>query len=164
MDASNCVHRGASSTVPSQISSNSWGMGSYSSDVCDVVSFFERWDCIEMQDDAGDGSVGFEYELAKIVGNKTDFHALLHIRTALHKRVPDARAVGQNVHDFVEPDGVRDAPGFAWKHFENAHGVECPVDEECDIICFDDARIASFDDDRRLAPSSRRVVEVASGA
>src|SRR5215471_8316720 len=130
-------------------------MGGYSTDVCDVVSFFERWDCIDMQDDTGDGSVGFQYELTVIVGNKADFHALLHVGTALHKRIPDARAVGHDVHDLVEPDGILDLPSVPWKHFESTHGIERSVDQECDLICFDDSRIASFDHDRRFAPSSR---------
>jgi hypothetical protein len=43
-------------------------------------------------------------------------------------------------------------------------GAECPVDEEGDVIRFDNASIASFDDDGGFAASSRGVVEVTSGA
>ena len=79
-------------------------------DVCNVVAFLERWDRVDVQDDTGDGSAGFEYELAEIVGDKADFHALLNIGTALHKRIPNARAVGQDIHDSVEPDRILDGP------------------------------------------------------
>src|SRR5215469_11314048 len=117
-----------------------------------------------MQEDARDRSAGFEYDLAEIVGDKTDFHPLLNIGTTLHKRVPNARAVGQDIHDSVEPHGILDGPRSSWKHFESAHGAECPVHEEGDIIRVDDAGIASFNDDGRFAASSRGIVEVASGA
>src|SRR5215471_4906315 len=85
-------------------------VGSNRSDVCNIVTFFEGWDCIDVQDDTGDGSAGFEYKFAEIVGYIADFHALLNIGTALHKRVPNARAVGQDIHDSVEPDGILDGP------------------------------------------------------
>src|SRR5271169_881616 len=108
--------------------------GGNGGDVCNVVAFLERWDRVDVQDDTGDGSAGFEYELAEIVGDKADFHALLNIGTALHKRVPNARAVGQDIHDSVEPDRILDGPRVPWKHFESAHGVECALDEEVDVI------------------------------
>ena len=79
-------------------------------DVCNVVAFFEGWDCVDVQDDTGDGSAGFEYDFAEIIGDKADFHALMNIGTTLHKRVPNARAVGQDIHDSVEPDGILDGP------------------------------------------------------
>ncbi len=63
-------------------------VGGNGGDVCNVVAFLERWDRVDVQDDTGDGSAGFEYELAEIVGDKADFHAFLNIGTALHKRVP----------------------------------------------------------------------------
>ena len=85
-------------------------VGGNGGDVCNVVTFLEGWDCVDVQDDAGDGSAGFEYEFAEIVGDEADFHALLNIGTALHKRVPNARAVGQDIHDSVEPDGILDGP------------------------------------------------------
>jgi len=85
-------------------------VGGNGSDVCNVVAFFEGWDRVDVQDDTGDGSAGFEYELAEIVGDKADFHALLNIGTTLHKRVPNARAVGQDIHDPVEPDRILDGP------------------------------------------------------
>jgi hypothetical protein len=34
----------------------------------------------------------------------------LNIGTALHKRVPNARALGQDIHDSVELDGILDEP------------------------------------------------------
>ena len=83
------------------------GNGGY---VCNVVAFFEGWDRVDVQDDTGDGSAGFEYEFAEIVGDRADFHSRLNIGTTLHKRVPDARAVGQDIHHFVEPDGILDRP------------------------------------------------------
>ena len=78
--------------------------------VCNVVPLFEGWDRVDVQDDTGDGSAGFEYEFAEVVSDKADFHALLNIGTTLHKRVPNARAVGQDIHDSVEPDGILDRP------------------------------------------------------
>ena len=132
--------------------------------VCNVVPLFEGWDRVDVQDDTGDGSAGFEYDFAEIVGYKADFHALLNIGTALHERVPNAGAVGQDIHDSVEPDGVLDRPRVSGKHFESAHGAHCSVDEEGDVIRFDDAGIASFDDDGGFAASSGGVVEIASGA
>src|ERR1700752_3473519 len=86
------------------------GVGGNGADVCDVVAFFEGRDYVDVQDDPGDGSSGFEYDFAEIVRDKADFHALLDIGTTLHKRVPNARAVGQDIHDSVEPDGIFDGP------------------------------------------------------
>jgi hypothetical protein len=86
------------------------GVGGNGGDVCNVVSFFEGWDRVDVQDDTGDGSAGFEYEFAEIIGDEADFHALLNIGTTLHKGVPNARAVGQDIHDSVEPDGILDGP------------------------------------------------------
>ena len=86
------------------------GVGGNGGDVCNIVAFFEGWDRVDVQDDTGDGSASFEYELAEIVGDEADFHALLNIGTTLHKRVPNARAVGQDIHYPVEPDGILDEP------------------------------------------------------
>ena len=133
---------------------NLGGVGRNGTDVCNVVAFFEGWDRVDVQDDTGDGSASFEYELAEIVGDEADFHALLNIGTTLHKRVPNARAVGQDIHDSVEPDGILDGPRDAWKHFESAHCADRSVDEEGNVIRFDDPGITSFDDDGRFAASS----------
>ena len=138
-------------------------MGGNGADVRNVVAFFEGWDCVDVQDDTGDGSAGFEYDFAEVVGDKADLHAFLNIGTTLHKRVPNARAVGQDIHDSVEPDGILDRPGVSCNHFESAHSADCSVHEEADVIRFDDAGIASLDDDGRFAASSRGVVEIASG-
>src|SRR5262245_5355730 len=89
------------------------GVGGNGGDVGNVVAFFEGWCRVDVQDDTGDGSAGFEYEFSEIVGDKADFHALLNIGTALHKRVPNARAVGQDIHDSVEPDRILDGPGVS---------------------------------------------------
>src|SRR5215469_3876601 len=139
-------------------------VGGNDGDVCNIVTFFEGWDRIDVQDDTGDGSAGFEYKFAEVVSDKADFHALLNIGTTLRKRVPNARAAGQDIHDSVEPDGIFDGPRVSRKHFESAHGAECPVDEEGDVIPFDGTGIASFDDDRGFAASGGSVVQVASGA
>src|SRR5262249_49668943 len=139
------------------------GVGGNGADICNVVAFFEGWNRVDVEDDTGDGSAGFEYEFAEIVGDKADFHALLNIGTTLHKRVPNARAVGQDIHNSVEPDGILDGPSVAGKHLESTHSAEYPVDEKGHVIRFDGAGIASFNDDGRFAASSRRVVEVASG-
>ena len=85
-------------------------VGGNGGDVCNVIAFLERWDRVDVQDDTGDRSAGFEYDLAEIVGDKADFHALLNIATALHKRVPNAGAIGQDIHDSVEPDRILDRP------------------------------------------------------
>src|SRR5262252_6720319 len=114
-------------------------MCSNGADVCNVVAFLEGWDRVDVQDDTGDRSAGFEYDFAEIVGNKADLHALLNIGTALDKRVPDAWAVGQDIHDSVEPHGILDGPRISGKHLESAHRAECPIDEEGDVIRFDDA-------------------------
>ena len=132
------------------------GMGGNGADVCNVVASFEGWDRVDVQDDAGDGSAGFECKFAKIVGDKADFHALLNIGTALHKWVPNARAVGQDIHDSVEPYGILDGARITRKHLESTHGAECPVDAKGDVIRFDGAGIAGFNDDGRFAASSKR--------
>src|SRR5579862_3952497 len=89
---------------------DSRSVGGNGGDVRNVVAFFEGWDRVDVQDDTGDGSAGFEYEFAEIVGDKADFHAHLNIGTTLHKWVPNARAVRQHIHDSVEPDGILDWP------------------------------------------------------
>src|SRR5580693_5854097 len=142
---------------------DSGGVGGNGTDICNVVASLEGWDRVDVQDDTGDGSAGFEYKFAKIVGDESDFHALLNIGTTLHKRIPNARAVGQDIHDSVEPDGILDGPRVSCKHFKSSHGAECPVEQEGDVVLFDDAGVASFDNDGRFAASSRSVVQVASG-
>jgi hypothetical protein len=42
-------------------------VGGNGADVCNVVAFFEGWDRIDVQDDTGDGSAGFEYKFAEVV-------------------------------------------------------------------------------------------------
>jgi hypothetical protein len=86
------------------------GLDRNGADVCNVVAFLEGWDRVDVQDDTGDGSAGFEYDFTEIVGDKPDFHSLLNIVTTLHKRVPNARTLGQDIHDSVEPDGILDEP------------------------------------------------------
>ena len=124
---------------PAKIRLDLRSVGGNDADVCNVVAFFEGWDRVDVQDDTGDGRAGFEYEFAEIIGDKADLHALLNIGTTLHKRVPNAWAVGQDIHDSVEPDGILDGPRVSWKHFESAHGAECPVDQEGDVIRRDGA-------------------------
>ena len=68
-------------------------MGGNGADVRNVVAFFEGWDRVDVQDDTGDRSAGFEYNFAEVVGNIADFHALLNIGPTLHNGVPNARAV-----------------------------------------------------------------------
>src|SRR5215475_13945558 len=93
-----------------QIRSDLGSVGGNGGDVCNVVAFFEGWDRVDVQDDTGDGSAGFEYQLAEVVGDKTDFHSLLNIGTTLHQRIPNTGAVGQDIHDSVEPDGILNGP------------------------------------------------------
>ena len=70
-------------------------MGGNGGDVCNVVAFFKGWDRVDVQDDTGNGRADLEYQFAKIVGDKADFHADLNIGTTLHKWVPNARVVGE---------------------------------------------------------------------
>ena len=86
------------------------GVGSNDADVCNVVALFEGWNRVDVQHNAGDRSADFEDEFAEIVGNKADFHALLNVGATLHQRVPNARAVGQDIHDSVEPHRILDGP------------------------------------------------------
>src|SRR5215469_9070694 len=139
------------------------GVGGNHTDVSNVIAFFEGWDRVDVQDDTGDRSPGFEDNFAEVVGDKADFHALLNVGAAPHKRVPNAGAIRQDIDDSVEPDGILDGPRLSWEHFESAHGAECPVDEEGDVIRLDGPGIASFDDHGRFAASSGGVVKVASG-
>jgi hypothetical protein len=157
-----CVHKRGNRPFLSKIRLLG-GLDGNGADVCNVVAFFEGWYRVDVQDDTGDGSASFEYDFAEIVGDKADFHALLNIGTTLHKRVPNARAIGQDIHDSVKPDGILDGPSVSGKHLESTHSAECPVDEKGHVIRFDGAGIASFNDDGRFAASSRGVVEVASG-
>src|SRR5215475_2506195 len=76
-----------------QIRSDLGSVGGNGADVRNVVAFFEGWDRVDVQDDTGDRSAGFEYNFAEVVGNIADFHALLNIGPTLHNGVPNARAV-----------------------------------------------------------------------
>src|SRR5437899_9415077 len=104
------VHTGGSRRFLAKIRLDLGSVGGNGGYVCNVVAFFEGWDRVDVQDDTGDGSARFQYESAEVVGDKADFHALLNIATTLHKRVPNARAVGQDIHDSVEPDRILDVP------------------------------------------------------
>lgn len=51
---------------------------------------------------------GLQNGFAEIVRDVAEFHAFLNIVTPLDERVPDARAAGDDIHDFLEPDGILD--------------------------------------------------------
>src|SRR5467141_495865 len=52
---------------------------------------------------------------------------------------------------------------IAGEHLQGAHGAESAVDEESEVVCFDSAGVASFDDDGRFAADGGGVIEVAGG-
>jgi hypothetical protein len=117
-----------------------------------------------VQDDTGDGSAGFEYNFAEVVSDKADFHALLHIATTLHKRVPNARTVGQDIHDSIKPDWILDGRGSPESILRARMVLNVPLTRRATSSASTVPATASFDHDRRFAASSGGVVEVASGA
>jgi len=116
-----------------------------------------------VEEDAGDGGAGLGDDFAEEVSDIAEFHAGGDVSAAFDERVPDAGAVGKDVFEFIEPDGVFDRVRLAGEHFEGAHGTEGAVDEEGEVVGVDCASVAGFDDDGGLAADGGGVIKVAGG-
>src|SRR5215467_8643466 len=76
---------------------NLWGVRGHNAQIGDVVSFFERWDSVDVQHDAGDWGARLRDDLAKVVGNGSKLHACGDVGAALDEWVPNTRAIGNHV-------------------------------------------------------------------
>src|SRR5215831_2949466 len=103
---------------------NLWGVRGDNVQIGDVVSFFERWDSVDVQHDAGDRGARLRDDLAEVVSDGSELHARGHIGAALDQRVPNPRAISDHVGEFFDPHRIFDQMRFAWKHFESTHGAE----------------------------------------
>src|ERR1700694_5128549 len=52
---------------------------------------------------------------------------------------------------------------IAGEHLQSAHGAESAVDEESEVVGFDSAGVAGFDNDGRFAADGGGVIKVACG-
>src|SRR6267142_1091362 len=145
---------------------NSRRAGSVSGDyaeVGNVVSLLERGNGVDMKNDAGDRSARLGDEFAKVIGDGAKLHSGGNVGSALDQGIPDSRAAGEHVSEFFNPDGIFDRMRIAREDFEGAHRAEGAADEEGEVVGFDGAGVAGFDDDRGFAADRGGVIEVASG-
>ena len=92
------------------------GVGGGDADIGDVVAFFEGGDGVDVEDDAGDGGAGLSDGFAEVVGDGAEFHAGGDVGAALDERIPDSGAVGEDVFEFFDPDGILDGVRVAGEH------------------------------------------------
>ncbi len=116
-----------------------------------------------MEDDGGDWSAGRGDNFTDIVGDDAQLHSGRDVSAAFDEGIPDARAIGEDVHQFFNPNGIFDGTRVAREHLQGAHGAEGAVDEEGDVVGVDGASVAGFDDDGRFSMDRGGVVEVAGG-
>ena len=146
---------------PTEATKDLWGVGGDYAEVGDVVALFEGGDGVDVEDDGGDGSARLGDEFAGVVGDGAELHAGGDVCAALNEGIPDAGAVGEDIDEFFNPDGILDGMRIAGEHFQGAHGADSAVDEESEVVGFDGARVTGFDDDGRLAADGGGVIEVA---
>src|ERR1700674_494942 len=132
-------------------------------EVGNVVSLLERGNGVDVENDAGDRSARLGDEFAEGIGDGAKLHSGGNVGSALDEGIPDSRAVGEDVGEFFNPHGIFDWMRIAREDFEGAHGAEGAVDEEGEVVGFDGAGMAGFDDDGGFATDGGSVIEVASG-
>src|SRR6267142_4491404 len=133
---------------------NSRRAGSVSGDyaeVGNVVSLLEGGNGVDVENDTGDRSARLGDEFAKVIGDDAKLHSGGYEGSALDEGIPDSRAVGEDIRQFFNPDGIFDGMRIAGEDFEGAHGAEGSVDEEGEVVGFDRPGMASFDDDGGFA-------------
>src|SRR5260370_14331873 len=139
------------------------GVSGNDAEVGDVVSFFQRGDGVDVENDSGDGSAGLGDDFADVVGDGAELHSGGDVGAALDQGIADAGAIGQDVDQLFDPDGIFYGMRIAGKHFQGAHGAEGAVDEEGEVVGIDGAGVAGFNDDGGLAADCGGVIEVAGG-
>src|SRR6267378_4307685 len=138
-------------------------VGGDDAEVGNVVALLERGNGVDMENDTGDRSARLGDEFAEVIGDGAKLQSGGNVGSPLDEWIPDSGAVGEDVGEFFNPDGIFDGMGVAGKHFEGAHGAEAPVDEEGEVVGFDSAGVAGFDDDGGFAADGGGVIEIASG-
>src|SRR6266851_1860643 len=116
-----------------------------------------------MEDDGGDGSARLGNDFAGVIGDGAELHSGGNVGAAFDEGIPDAGAVGEDINEFFDPDGIFDGMRIAGEHFQGAHGAEGVVDEEGEVVGVDGAGVAGFDNDGRLAANGSGVIEIAGG-
>src|SRR5260370_358869 len=132
-------------------------------EVGDVVSFFQRGDGVDVENDGGDRSAGLGDDFADVVGDGAELHSGGDVGAAFDEGIPDAGAVGEDVLQFFDPNGIFDGVRIAGEHLQGAHGGEGAIDKQRDVVGLDGAGVTGFHDDGRLAADGSGVVKVAGG-
>src|SRR5260370_24352227 len=158
------MRRAPSATLRTSSAGPLRGVGSDYTKVGDVVALFEGGDAVNVEDDRGDGSTGLGDEFAGVVGDDAELHARGDVSAALDEGIPDAGAVGEDINEFFNPDGIFDGMRIAGKHLEGAHGAESAVDEESEVVGFAGSSVPGFDDTRRFAAHGSGVIQIPRGA
>src|SRR6266850_1602895 len=140
---------------------NSRGVGGDYAEVRNVVSFLERGNGVDVENDAVDRSARLGDLFAEVIGDGAKLHSGGNVGSTLDEGIPDSGAVGEDVGEFFNPDGIFDRMGIAGKDFEGAHGAEGAVDKESEVVGFDSAGVAGFDDDGGFAADGGGVIEIA---
>src|SRR5882762_6479937 len=145
---------------------DSWQAGRVGGDyakVGNVVSLLEGGNGVDMENDAGDRGARLGDELAEVISDGAKLRSRGNVGSAFDQGIPDSRAVGEHVSEFFNPDGIFDRMRIASEDFESAHRAQGAVDEEGEVVGFDGAGVAGFDDDGGFAADGGGVIEVASG-
>src|SRR5260370_10997631 len=116
-----------------------------------------------MEDDGGDGSARLGSDFAGVIGDGAELHSGGNVGAAFDEGIPDAGAVGEDINEFFDPDGIFDGMRIAGEHFQGAHGAESAVDEEGEVVGLDGAGVAGFGNGGRVAAGGRGVIETRGG-
>jgi len=113
-----------------------------------------------VEDDAGDGSTGFEDDFAEIVGDVAEFPAGFYVGVALDERIEDTVNRTRDLAERFDPDGMIDRVRSSRKHLQEAHDAARALYECGDIVGFYCAGVTGFDSNRGLAAHGCGVVQI----
>src|SRR5260370_1289756 len=111
-----------------------------------------------MKDDGGAGSTRLGNDFAGVMGDGAELHSGGNVGAGFDEGIPDAGAVGEDINEFFDPDGIFDGMRIAGEHFQGAHGAESADDEEGEVGGLDGAGGSGFNNDAKRCGDAAGVV------
>jgi hypothetical protein len=85
-----------------------------------------------------------EDHIAEVVGDISDLHSLLGVRSPRHQRIEDSVMIARNRIDLADPYWMLDHGCRAWQHLQVAHHIEAAVYQHIDVFRLDGAGMSCF--------------------